>query len=123
MAVLQMLSKMVGAKEFFSLVTLSKLVHVVQVFSPSVPVGRQWEFFAAVPANVGHARVRWGRMESGMDTSKRGARPRMTSQMQRVLVSFGLVFVFEAIWAELACVLLLQLVHTMVCCQHVPCTC
>jgi hypothetical protein len=114
MAMLQMLSKVIGAEKLLGLIALSKFVHVIQMLAAGVPIGRQWEFFTAISANIGHARMSWRGVESGLDACKRSARPRMTSQVERVLVSLGLVLIFEAIGTELAGVLLLELVDAAV---------
>lgn len=118
MAVLQVLSEMVRPEKFLGLIAFSKLVHVIQMLGPGVPIRRQWEFFTAIPADVGHARMgrRW--MKGGVDARERRTRPRMTSQVERVLVSLGLIFVLEAIATKLARVLLLELVDAVDCCQH-----
>jgi hypothetical protein len=38
MTMLQMLPKMISTEEFLRLIALSKLVHVIQMFGPSVPI-------------------------------------------------------------------------------------
>jgi hypothetical protein len=114
MAVLQMLSKVIGAEKLLGLIAFSELVHVIQMLAAGVPVGRQGEFFTAISADIGHARMSRRGVESRLDACKRRARPRMTSQVERVLVSLGLVLVFEAIGTELASVLLLELVDAAV---------
>ena len=59
MAVLQMLSKMVGAEELLGLVALAELVHVIQVIGPSAPVCGKWEFLTAIATYIGYTRMGW----------------------------------------------------------------
>jgi hypothetical protein len=51
-------------------------------------------------------------MKSSMDTRKGRTRPRMSAEMQRVLMAFCFVLVFETIWTVLANVLLLEFVYS-----------
>ena len=119
MAVFEMLSEMIGSVEFFGLVALAKLVHVGEVVDASVPI-RLWavrKFLSTEAAGVcqravGSLRRRvGGRVECGFVTRNGGARPRVPSKMQRVLVSLGFILVFEAIVAVLTGVLLLHLMR------------
>lgn len=75
MAMLQMLSKMISAEELLGLVALSEFVHVIQMFGPSVPVGRKWELLTAISADVGYTRMGWRGVKGRMYTRKRSARP------------------------------------------------
>lgn len=49
-------------------------------------------------------------MEGGLEILEGGAGPRVTAEMEGVLVALGFVFVFETVVAVLACVLLFHLV-------------
>lgn len=51
-------------------------------------------------------------MEGGLEAWEGGAGPGMAAQVEGVLVSFCFVFVFEAVIAVLACVLLFHFVGT-----------
>jgi hypothetical protein len=57
MTVFQVLSKMIGAEKLLGMVALAKLVHVIQMFGPSLPICGQWELFAAIAAHIGCARM------------------------------------------------------------------
>ena len=103
MAVLQVLSKMICAEEFLGLVALAEFMHVIQVLGPNVPICGIWKLLTAIPANVGCTRRRG--VEGGVRAREGSARPRMAPKMQRVLVSFGLILVFETVGAVLASVL------------------
>lgn len=110
MAVLEMLPEVIGAVELLRLVALAELVHVVQVLGAQVPVGGVvGELVAAVAAYVGGSGVHGRGVEGGVDAGECGAGPGVATEMERVLVALSLVFVFEAIGAVLACVLLFGL--------------
>ena len=55
MAVLEMLSEVIGSKELFGLITFTKLMYVGQVVYPAIPVRLRliWEIFTTVAASVG----------------------------------------------------------------------
>lgn len=107
MAVFQMLPEVVCTEEFLGLVTLSELMHMVQVFRARFPIGRIGEFFSTVAAYVSCSWSSWGGMKGGRDTGQGSTRPRMSAEMQRVLMTFGLVLVLETVWTVLTDVLLL----------------
>lgn len=73
MAVLEMLSKVVGPEEFLSLITFAEFVDMVKVFSADVPLRRVRELFAAVTAHV--CAITISRVERSFDTSKRRTGP------------------------------------------------
>lgn len=52
-------------------------------------------------------------MKGGLVARDGGARPRMASQMQRILMSLSLVFVFESIVAILARILLFHFMKSV----------
>ena len=106
MAMLQVLAKVIGAEELLGLVAFAKLMHVIQVLGPSVPIRGIGELLTAITAYVGCCRVGWRGVKGRTHTSERSARPRMPPKMERVLVSFGLVLVLESVRAVLARVLL-----------------
>jgi hypothetical protein len=110
MTVLEVLAEVVGAEEFLSLVAFSKLVHMVEVFRALFPARRIGEFVATIAADVctitGH-----GRVEGGFWACKRSTRPRVTSQVQRVLVTFCFVLVLEAVRTISTAILLFGLVQ------------
>lgn len=108
---------MIGAEEFLGLVALAELVHVIQMFGPSVPIRGKWELLTAITADVGYARMGCGGVEGRVHARERSARPRVTPKMERILVPFGLVLVLEPVGAELASVLLFQLVDSVRCRQ------
>jgi len=112
MAVFQVLSEVIGAEEFFCLVALAKLVQVIEVLGPCLPISRVGELVAAVPAYVGDGWACRGGVECGLDAGEGSTGPRVSTQMQRILVPLGFIFVFEAIRAVRACVLLLELVDS-----------
>ena len=124
--VFQMLPEVVGAVELLALIALAKFVGVFEMMLPFVPV--DWlsgEFFAAVAAEIGgdEAVVSWGlvlliggwmghsgevwRDEEcfGVIIRYHATRPRIRSAVDRILMSFGLVLVFEFVVAVLAFVL------------------
>lgn len=119
MAVFQVLAEMVGAEELLCVVALAELVHAGQVLEAAVPVRLRevGELLAAVPACVmgragvclcgGGARG----VEGGLVAWEGGAGPGVAAEVEGVLVSFGFVLVLEAVVAELAGVLLFQLVR------------
>lgn len=57
MTVLKVLTEVVGTKEFLGLVALAKLVHVIEVLGPRLPIGRVRKLFAAVAAHIGRCWV------------------------------------------------------------------
>jgi hypothetical protein len=97
MAVLQMLSEVVCAEEFLGL---------VQMLCSDVPVGRVGELLATESADVGRGWTSRRRVKRSLYASERSTRPRVSPQVQRILVAFSLVLVLEPIRAILANVLL-----------------
>lgn len=74
MAVLQMLTEVVGSEELLRLVAFPKLVDMVQVLGAYVPLWRIREFFSTIAADV-YATGRRSSMKCGFYTSKCSARP------------------------------------------------
>jgi hypothetical protein len=111
-AVLQVLSEVVGAEELLRLVALAKLVHVSQMLKARLPVGRRGKLLAAVAARVRGGRLVRRRVEGRLEVRQRRARPRVAAQVQAVLVPLRLVLVLEAIIAVCACVLLLRTMNS-----------
>lgn len=110
--VLQVLSEMVCTEEFLCLVAFTKFVHMVQMLRSCVPICGIRKLFATVATNVCCRCTRRGWVKSSADASERRARPRMSPQMQRVLVALGFVFVFKSVRTILADILLLLFVET-----------
>lgn len=107
---LEVLAEVVGAEELLRLVTLSKLVYMVEVFGAVLPARRISKLLTAVATNVS-AVAGHGRVECCFWAGERSARPRMTSQMEGVLVAFCFVLVFEAVGAISTTVLFFGLVQ------------
>ena len=110
MAVLQMLAEVVCAEELLRLVTLSKLVHMVEMFRAKLPARWVSKLLATVATHVSTV-ASHGRVECCLWTGKCSAGPRMTSQMKGVLVALCLVLVFEAVGTISTTVLLFGLVQ------------
>lgn len=109
MAVLQVLSEVIGSEELFGLVALAKLVKEIQMLCANVPLRRIRVFLTAVAASIraiGNIRA----MERGLDACKRCTGPGVQSKMQRVLVSLRLVLVLKAIRTVGASILFFGLV-------------
>ena len=66
MAVLEVLSKVIGSVELLGLVAFTKFVNAVQVLSTDVPLRRIWELLAAIATNIS-ARC-GGSMKSSFDS-------------------------------------------------------
>ena len=110
MAMFQMLAEVIRTEELLCLVTLSKLVHMVEMFRAKLPSRRVGELLATVAADIS-AVAGHGRMECCLWASERSAGPRMTSQMEGVLVAFCFILVFEAVGTISTTVLLFGLVQ------------
>lgn len=110
MAVLQMLAEVVCAEELLRLVTLSKLVHMVEMFRAKLPARWVSKLLATVATNVSTV-ASHGRVECCFWAGKCSARPGMTSQVKGVLVAFCFVLVFETIGTISTTVLLFGLVQ------------
>ena len=116
----QMLTEMVGTKEFLRLVAFTKLVYTVEVRTPCFPiwgwlVGKLCTTVTACiercerggggrGLRLGRAIVgRWyvvGSVERAIKTVVQdGTGPGVFPQMKRILMTLGLVFVLEAIGA------------------------
>lgn len=108
-----MLAEMVGAEELLRLVALSKLMDVIQVLRADVPLGWIRELLATVAARV-HTIAIERSMERSFYARKSGTAPRMTPQMQGVLVSFSFILVLEAVRTVCAGVLLLRFVYPVI---------
>ena len=103
---LQVLSEMICTEELFRLVALAKLMGVIKMLCSRIPVRRVGKLFAAEATKVGCSWSGVIGMKRSVDASERSARPRMSSQMQRILMALSLIFVFEPIRAILTDVLL-----------------
>jgi hypothetical protein len=108
--VLQVLTEVVCAEELLCLIALAELVHVVEVLCANVPLGRSWEVFAAIAAEIS---AMGGWMKRRFDSAEGGATPAMFAEMQGILMSFCFVLVFESIRTVCACVLLFGLVESV----------
>ena len=73
MAMLKVLSEMVGTEELLGLVAFTKFMHVVQMLGSCFPVRRVGKLVTTVPANVCGSGASRRRMESCMNASKRCA--------------------------------------------------
>lgn len=111
MAVFQVLSKVIGAEELLGVVAFAEFVHVIQVFGAYLPIRRHWKLFTAITAYIGYAQMGLRGVECRVRACECSARPRVTPEMERILVPFCFVLVLEPVRAKLASVLLLQFVH------------
>ena len=117
MAVLQVLPEVVGPPEFLP-IAFAVLVYTRHVLEPALPVrGREvGKPLATVAANVvgravqGYGFVRGRGRERRFVVRDGGARPRVAAEMQRLLMSLRLIFIFEPDIAILAAVLLFAFV-------------
>lgn len=96
---------MICSEKFLGLIALAELVGVVEMLSTNVPLRWVGEYFAAVPTDIGTRIGRRG-VECSLDASQRSTGPRMTAEMQGVLVTFRFVLVFEPVWTVCTSVLL-----------------
>jgi hypothetical protein len=101
-----MLSEVICTEKLLCLVTLAKFVRVVQMLCPGIPVRGIRELFATEATQIGCSWAGWIGVKCSVHSRQRRARPGMSSQMQRILVAFSLILVFEPIRAVLAYVLL-----------------
>lgn len=127
MTVLQMLPEVIGTEEFFRVVALPKFMVLHQMVNSCLPITFQGSFgvhsmlacsspsklFAAVPASIRFSGAGWRVVESGAIVGQSGAGPRMTPEMEGILMSFSLIFVLEAIFAVLAFILLFLFMCTI----------
>lgn len=120
---LQMLAEMVGTKELLGLIAFAKLMYTVQMRSTCFPV-RSWligKLCATVAASI-ECRKRGGRrrglrlrrtvvggwyVSRGIEriteiAVEGGARPRVFSEVKRVLMTLCFVFILESIRAVIA---------------------
>lgn len=125
-AVLQVLPEMISPVEFLACVALPELVHILQVVDAQFPVRvgnessrgrcrvpRASELLATIPANVCVAGTGGAIVECPLVARQCRARPAMATNMQRILVSFGLVLVLETVAAKRTLVLFLCFMRTM----------
>lgn len=118
MTMLQMLPEMIRTIKLLRIIALAELVHGSQMLKAVVPVwpGEIGEFLAAVPACIvggtgaGLAGRGDGAVEGGLEGWEGGAGPGVAAEVEGVLVAFCFVFVFEAVVAVLAGVLLFHFV-------------
>lgn len=111
-----MLTEVVGAEELLRLIAFTELVYVGEMLATGVPIGRGivWKLFAAVSASIERrhrvqrrcrlTRAVFGRRDGGRRveggvvlTAKDRTRPGMLAKVERILMSFGFVFVLEAV--------------------------
>ena len=114
--VLEVLAEMIRAEKLLRLVALAEFVHVVQVLGAKVPLRRVGELVAAVAADVGA--VDAGLVEGCLGAGEGSAGPGVLSEVEGVLVALGFVFVFEAVGAVGACVLLFGFMQSVVVVSH-----
>ena len=129
---LQMLAKMVCAKELLGLVAFAKFMYTVEMRTTCFPI-RSWlvgKLCATVTASIecrerGGRRRRlglgrtvvggWyisGRVECIIETAvEGGTRPGVFPEVKRILVTLGLILILEPIGAEVARVLLFRFVN------------
>ena len=101
------MSKVIGAEELLGRIAFAEFVHVIKMLGPSVPIRGKWKLLTAITACVGYARMGLRGVKGGMRARKCSARPRVPPEMERVLMSFGLVLVLETVRTELAGILFL----------------
>lgn len=129
MAVLQMLPEMVRPEKLFGVVALSKLMHLLQVHDPDLPVllccyrnsvtargGRgdtgPQELVPTVPAGICLVGTGGRIMKCRSVARQRSARPGMAAKVKRILVPLGLVLIFKTVPTIRTLVLLFLLVGT-----------
>lgn len=117
---LQMLAEMVGTKELLGLVAFAKLVYTVEMRATCFPI-RSWlvgKLCATVAASIKcceRGGRRWGlrlgrttvggwyvsrRVERAIETAvEGGAGPGVFSEVKRILVTLGFIFILEPIGA------------------------
>lgn len=124
-AVLEVLAEVVGTVELLARVALAKLVHVLEMTDPVLPVlvadansglglPGSGKLIPAVPANVGFAGPCGAVVERPLIASQRRTRPAVPPNVEGILVPFSLILVFEAVSAKRALVLFLGLVSSAV---------
>jgi hypothetical protein len=123
MAMLEMLSEVIRAKELLRMIALAEFMQINQMLDPGLPIAlRRHLAFLSITQDPGPAarklvaavtaRVRVVR-RGGRDVEcvyvarERGAGPGMAAEVEGVLVALGFVFVLEAVLAVCAFVLLL----------------
>lgn len=119
-AVLQVLTEVVGAVELLVHIALAEFVDDVEVLDAFIPVRRIVELVSAIAAGVcgswrwilpvgsdGHHGGRWGGVEDHVEAGQGSAGPRVSTKMQRVLMALHLVLVLETVRAVHALVLFL----------------
>ena len=128
MTVFEMLPEVIGPEELFALVAFTKLVDGGKMIATNHPIlcWKVRKLFTTVSAHIEfcrHARLLWwsvvgicvrgnriARMKGSLVVVVQGStRPRVPPKVERVLMAFGLVLVFEAVLAPMADVLLLVL--------------
>ena len=125
MAMLEMLTEVIGTEEFLRLIALAKFVGHVQVTGSIIPV-RCWlvaKFLTAIAASVicrGYGfwltryggstwKLRGGKKSRNIIRSEDGAGPGMATEMQGILVAFHFILILEAISTVCTTILLLSL--------------
>lgn len=81
MAVLEVLTEVIGAEELLGLVAFAKFVNMIEMLSASFPARWVGELFTAVATNV-RAVASHGGVKGGFWPGERGAGPGMTTQMK-----------------------------------------
>lgn len=79
-AMLEVLSEMIGPEELLRLIAFPKIVYVVEVFGTVVPLRWVWELFSTVAACVCMGAT-GGRMESSFYASQYCAGPGVKSEV------------------------------------------
>lgn len=102
MTVLQMLPEMIRPEELFGLVALSKFVFSFQVLSPYLQIRRTRKLLATIPTDIKKPWALCRMMKCGFLSYQSSTRPRVLSQVQRILVTLRFVFVLEPVGAEIA---------------------
>jgi hypothetical protein len=107
MRVLEVLSKVVCSEELFGLIAFAKFVYTREMFNSAIPVGRRmvWEFLTTEATDICYRTVRplgirrTRGVEDCLIAGDGRTGPRVSPQMERVLVSFGFVLILEAVVA------------------------
>jgi hypothetical protein len=73
---------MIGTEELLGLVAFAKLVHVIQVLGPGVPLRWIRELLTAISTDIGCSRMGWRGMICRMHACQRSAGPRMKTKMK-----------------------------------------
>ena len=123
----QVLAEMICPEKLLALITFCEFMDVCQMRYPCVPVVIVGKSFTAVATDQVRARTRrWRRVGatgsrrdsagvmkgSTIVTAEVGARPRVAAEMERVLMAFSFVLVFETVVTKATYVLFFHLMIT-----------